>query len=70
MFNLPINISKREKMVRGILGAVLIIAAMISPIIVMLVGVALIAEAVIGYCGVVQLIEHFKLDADKPAEKK
>ncbi len=70
MFNLPLNISKREKMVRGILGALLIIAAMVSPIIVMLIGVALIAEAVIGYCGVVQLIEHFKLDADKPADKK
>jgi fumarate reductase subunit D len=70
MLNLPSNITKREKMVRGILGALLIVFAMISPILVMLVGIALIAEAVVGYCGVVQLIEHFKLDADKPAEKK
>jgi len=70
MFNLPLNIGKREKMVRGILGAVLIIFAMISPILVMLVGILLIGEAIIGYCGLVQLIEHFKLDADKPAAEK
>ena len=69
MFNLPLNIGKREKMVRGILGAVLIIFAMISPVLVMLVGILLIGEAVIGYCGIVQAIEHFKLDADKPASK-
>jgi fumarate reductase subunit D len=70
MLNLPLNIGKREKMVRGILGAVLIIFAMISPVLVMLIGILLIGEAVVGYCGIVQLIEHFKLDADKPAEKK
>jgi fumarate reductase subunit D len=69
MFNLPTNISKRDRMVRGILGALLIIAAMISPVLVMLIGILLIAEAAISYCGVVQLIEHFKLDADKPANK-
>jgi fumarate reductase subunit D len=70
MLNLPLNIGKREKMVRGILGAVLIIFAMISPVLVMLIGILFIGEAVVGYCGIVQLIEHFKLDADKPAEKK
>lgn len=69
MLNLPSNIGKREKMVRGILGALVIVFAMISPVLVMLVGILLVAEAFVGYCGVVQLIEKFKLDADKPAAK-
>jgi fumarate reductase subunit D len=69
MFNLPTNINKRDRMVRGILGGLLIVAAMISPVLVMLVGILLIVEAVISYCGVVDLIERFKLDADKPASK-
>ncbi|MDX2165229.1 MAG: DUF2892 domain-containing protein [Gammaproteobacteria bacterium] len=68
MFNLPTNINKRDRMVRGILGGLLIVAAMISPVLVMLVGILLIVEAVISYCGVVDLIERFKLDADKPGK--
>ncbi len=56
-------------MVRGILGGLLIVAAMISPVIVMLIGILLIVEAVISYCGVVELIERFKLDADKSDSK-
>ena len=49
--------------------AILIIFAMISPVLVMLVGILLIGQAIIGYSAIVHAIEHFKLDADKSAKK-
>ena len=67
MFNLPTNINKRGRMQLGILGGLLIVAAMISPVLVMLIGILLIAEAVVSYSAIIDLIERFKLDADKPS---
>ena len=69
MFNLPTNINKRGRMQVGILGGLLIVAAMISPVLVMLIGILLIVEAVISYSAIIDLIERFKLDADKPDSK-
>lgn len=69
MFNLPTNINKRGRMQLGILGGLLIVAAMISPVLVMLLGIILIVEAVISYSTIIDLIERFKLDADKPDSK-
>ena len=63
MFNLPNNISKRERIVRGIIGGLLVIGtALLGKMFAILIGLLLIAEAGINYCGVVDLIERFKLD--------
>jgi len=76
MFNLPNNISKRERIVRGVIGGVLIIGAIIElgKVFAILVGLLLIAEAGLNYCGIVDLIERFKLDggsgSSNPPEEK
>jgi hypothetical protein len=74
MFNLPNNISKRERIVRGIIGGLLVIgAALLGKMFAILIGILLLAEAGINYCGVVDLIERFKLDGggnSAPPENK
>ena len=67
MFNLPVNISKRERIVRGVLGGLLIVGTLLGlgHIFALLIGIILIAEASLSYCGVIDLIERFKLDSDK-----
>lgn len=73
MFNLPNNISKRERFVRGIVGAILLVgAAILGKGFAILIGLLLIAEAGLNYCGVVDLIGRFKLDggdANPPEDK-
>lgn len=69
MFNLPTNINKRERIVRGTIGGLLVIFALLGlHVLVFLVGALLIAEAFLSYCGIVDLVERFKLDADKPTK--
>lgn len=64
MFNLPCNIESNERVTRLIIGAVLILGALIGlgRIFLFLVGIILIAEAVIGFCGIPMLSEKFKLN--------
>lgn len=74
MFNLPNNISKRERIVRGAIGGLLLIGAIIGlgKVFAVLVGLLLIAEAGLNYCGIVDLIARFKLDGsnNNPPEDK
>lgn len=64
MLNLPININKRERMVRGAIGGLLVLGSILGlgHAFTFLIGAILIAEAAISYCGVIDLIERFKLD--------
>jgi hypothetical protein len=66
MFNLPTNINKRERIVRGAVGGLLLIGAVLGlgHIFAFLLGILLVAEASISYCGIVDLVEKLKLDAD------
>jgi hypothetical protein len=66
MLNLPANINKRERIVRGAVGGLLIIGAVLGlgHIFAFLIGVILVAEASISYCGFADLIERLKLDAE------
>jgi hypothetical protein len=66
MFNLPTNINKRERIVRGSVGGLLLIGAILGlgHIFAFLLGILLVAEAAISYCGIVDLVEKLKLDAD------
>jgi hypothetical protein len=76
MFNLPNNINKRERIVRGVLGGLLIVAALLGlgTAIAVLLGLILVAEAALNYCVVIDLIERFKLDSNSnsntPPENK
>lgn len=65
MFNLPENINKRERIVRGTIGALLIIFALLGlgQVFSIIMGIVLIAYAAISYCGIVHVIEKFKLDS-------
>jgi len=68
MFNLPCNIDKRGRIVRATIGAVLLIGAILGlgHIVAVLVGILLLAEAGLNYCVIVDMIQRFKLDSDKP----
>ena len=74
MFNLPNNISKRERIVRGVIGGLLIVGALLGlgKAIAILLGLLLVVEAGINYCGIVDLIQRFKLDGgdNTPPEDK
>ena len=63
MLNLPNNISKRERIVRGVIGIVLIVGSLFAgKFFAVLIGLILAAEAALNYCVVVDLIQRFKLD--------
>ena len=76
MINLPENINKRERMVRGAIGALCIIFALLGlgQVFSIIMGILLIAYAAIGYCAIVHVIDKFKLDsansATPPTENK
>jgi hypothetical protein len=63
MFNLPCNIEANERVTRIVIGAVLFLAALLGlgRIFLFLVGIVLIAEGIIGWCGIPILSEKFKL---------
>ena len=64
MFNLPCNIESNERVTRLVIGAVLVIAALLGlgRFFLFLVGVVLVAEAFIGWCGIPTLAEKLKLN--------
>lgn len=64
MFNLPCNLENNERVTRLVIGAILVIAALLGfgRIFLFLVGVLLVTEAFIGWCGIPTLAEKFKLN--------
>lgn len=60
MLNLPNNIGKNERVVRGAIGALLIIGGILNlgPMFMLILGILLIAEAAISYCGIIDLINR------------
>lgn len=64
MSNLPSNLESNERVTRMVIGVVLLIGALLDfgRVFLFLSGVALIVEAVIGWCGIPILAEKFKLN--------
>jgi MFS-type transporter involved in bile tolerance (Atg22 family) len=64
MLNLPCNIQPNERVTRIIIGAVLLLAALLGlgHIFLFLVAIVLIVEGIIGWCGIPILAEKFKLN--------
>ncbi len=64
MFNVSCNINSSERVTRAVIGAVLILGALLGlgRFFLFLIGVVLIAEAVIGWCGIPILSEKLKLN--------
>lgn len=64
MLNLPCNIESNERVTRAVIGIVLVLAALLGlgRIFLFLIGIVLIAEAIIGWCGIPILSEKFKLN--------
>ena len=63
MFNQPCNIESNERVTRLVIGAVLLLGALLDfgRVFLFLLGVVFIAEAFIGWCGIPMLAEKFKL---------
>lgn len=64
MLNLTCNLQSNERVTRAVIGAVLVIGAFLGlgKYFLFLAGAVLIAEAVIGWCGIPILAEKFKLN--------
>jgi len=64
MLNVTSNIESNERVTRLVIGAILLIGALLDfgRMFLFLVGIILIAEAVIGWCGIPMLSEKFKLN--------
>ena len=62
MFNITCNIDKSDRINRSAIGVLLILAALVGfgKIFMMLLGVILIAEGVIGWCGIPLAMERLK----------
>lgn len=64
MLDLPCNIDSNERVTRLVIGAVLLLGGLIGlgRMFLILVGIILLAEAIIGFCGIPMLSERFKLN--------
>lgn len=64
MLDLPCNIDSNERLTRMVIGIVLLLAALLGlgRIFLFLIGIVLIAEAIIGWCGIPILAEKYKLN--------
>lgn len=64
MFNVASNLESNERLSRLVIGIVLLIGVLLGlgKIFAFLVGVILIIEAIIGWCGIPILAEKFKLN--------
>ncbi len=64
MLNLPCNIESNERLTRAVIGIVLVLGALLGlgRIFLFLVGIILIAEGIIGWCGIPILAEKYKLN--------
>ena len=61
MLNLPNNIGKNERMVRGVIGAVLLIGGILGfgQMFMLIIGILLIAEAALSYCAIIDGMNRF-----------
>lgn len=61
MLNLPNNLGKNERMVRGVIGAVLLIGGILGfgQMFMLIIGILLIAEAALSYCAIIDGINRF-----------
>ena len=64
MFNVASNLESNERLSRLLIGIVLLIGVLLGlgKLFAFLVGVILIIEAIIGWCGIPILAEKFKLN--------
>lgn len=64
MFNVASNLESNERLSRLVIGIVLLIGVLLGlgKIFAFLVGVILIIEAIIGWCGIPIMAEKFKLN--------
>jgi len=64
MSNLPSNLESNERVTRAVIGAVLLVGALLDfgRVFLFLAGAILVAEAFIGWCGIPMLAEKFKLN--------
>lgn len=64
MFNLASNLEANERFSRLVIGIILLIGVLLGlgKLFAFLVGVILIIEAIIGWCGIPILAERFKLN--------
>lgn len=64
MLNVTSNIQSSERISRIVIGVVLLIGLLLGfgKLFAFLVGVILIAEGIIGWCGIPILVEKFKLN--------
>ncbi|EDP46154.1 YgaP-like transmembrane domain [Rickettsiella grylli] len=64
MFNVVSNLESNERLSRLVIGIVLLIGVLLGlgKLFAFLVGVILIIEAIIGWCGIPILAEKFKLN--------
>ena len=64
MFNVASNLESNERLSRLVIGIVLLICVLLGlgKLFAFLVGVILIIEAIIGWCGIPILAEKFKLN--------
>ncbi|MEN9471735.1 MAG: DUF2892 domain-containing protein [Candidatus Aquirickettsiella gammari] len=64
MFNVASNLESNERFSRLVIGVILLIGVLLGlgKLFAFLVGVILIIEAIIGWCGIPILAERFKLN--------
>ena len=64
MFNVASNLESNERISRLVIGVILLIGVLLGlgKLFAFLVGVILIIEAIIGWCGIPILAERFKLN--------
>ena len=64
MFNVASNLESNERFSRLVIGVILLIGVLLGlgKLFAVLVGVILIIEAIIGWCGIPILAERFKLN--------
>lgn len=64
MFNVASNLESNERLSRLVIGIVLLIGVLLGlgKLFAFLVGIILIIEAIIGWCGIPILAEKFKLN--------
>lgn len=64
MFNVASNLESNERLSRLVIGIVLLIGVLLGlgKLFAFLVGVILVIEAIIGWCGIPILAEKFKLN--------
>ncbi len=69
MLNLPNNIDKNERIVRGVIGGILIIGGILGlgQMFMLIIGILLIAEAAVSYCGIIDIMNRMGKKTPPPS---